>query len=98
MALYEDDFLSLTTDTSSSWSNGDIRLVTGEEESAEVAPTSGRLEVYMNTLLAGGLGEETLGTWGTVCGLGFTLREANVACRQLGYASASKWELSSKTE
>ena len=37
---------------------------------------SGRLEVYVN------------GEWGTVCDRGFDLKEANIACRALGYGSA----------
>ena len=39
-------------------------------------PWSGRLEVYAN------------GEWGTVCDRSFTQKEANIACRALGYGSA----------
>lgn len=81
-----------------------------------MSPTSGRLEVHMNTLLKDdedegeddedegeddeddeGSGGTTTGAWGSVCGVGFTLTEANVACRQLGFAAAWKFELSSQT-
>lgn len=42
-------------------------------------------------------GEVSTGAWGSVCGWGFSITEATVACRQLGFASASKFELSFKT-
>lgn len=88
------------------WSNGDIRLVSekGDDEGKGVTSTdfsSGRLEVYMKTLLVGdsivGSGGGVMGSWGSVCGTGFSLVEAHVACKQLGYARALKWERSSET-
>ncbi|CAI8003368.1 Scavenger receptor cysteine-rich type 1 protein M130 [Geodia barretti] len=58
---------------------------------------AGRLEIYINTANRGD-GEDNLGEWGTVNGRKFGLREANVACRQLGFYSASHWNYSIYTE
>lgn len=38
--------------------------------------SSGRLEIFIDD------------TWGTICNYRFTLVDANVACRQLGYRDA----------
>ena len=65
------------------WSNGDLRLV-----GVGSTGVSGRLEIFIETGETSA-GEE--GEWGTVCGDTFTMREANVACRQLGYHGASNW-------
>ena len=77
------------------YTNGDIRLKSNDEVVAGETLTSGRLELYVHTLLEGS--GESFGTWGTICGEGFSMSEANVACRQLGYSHALNWTLSSKT-
>ncbi len=50
-----------------------LRLVSSTSTNAG----AGRLEVFLRR------------EWGTVCGDGFGITEANVACRQLGYPSAA---------
>ena len=44
----------------------------------------GRLEVLHNR------------RWGTVCGRGFDIKDANVACRQLGYSRAMSYRINNR--
>ena len=84
------------------WSNGDMRLVSST--SYLDTPGAGRLEIYTQSMYCLGdhelhsSGDESGGKWGTVCGQGFTMNEAHVACRQLGYQGARKWNYSIYTE
>ena len=87
-------------------SNGDMRLVSSSGDNGAVAGgVAGRLEVYIHSMYCSGSPrpllrdrEETDGSWGTVCGQGFSLSEAHVVCRQLGYRGALKWDYSIHTE
>ena len=54
--------------------DGDLRLSDGATVNNS---KSGRLEILVN------------GQWGTVCSKDFEMSDANVACKQLGYKSAT---------
>ena len=54
-----------------------LRLVGGVETSATI---SGRLEIFIN------------GEWGTVCDDGWSITDAHVACRELGYSYAQSYQ------
>ncbi len=54
--------------------SGSLRLV---DNSGQTGGSSGRLEVYYSS------------RWGTVCDDNFDIRDARVACRQLGYSTSS---------
>ena len=77
-------------------SNGDLRLVSNNPY--EIITTDGRLEEYSEALYTLGSGFEAEGSWGTVCGDRFSLKEAHVACRQMGFAGALKWDYAVNTE
>ena len=44
----------------------------------KISPTNGRLEILKD------------GLWGTICSYHFDVDDANVACRQLGYAGVAQ--------
>ena len=54
-----------------------LRIVSLSGNTANIS--SGRLEILINS------------TWGTVCGDGFGINEANVACRVLGFDSGGSY-------
>ncbi len=88
MAL-EDDLSFLA-----SWpANGDLRLMGGNG----FTESAGRLEVFLEGDYDGS-GLQPEGQWGTVCGLKYRLKEANVACRQLGFQHALGWNYTIHTE
>ncbi len=60
--------------TSAVAEEGDLRLVDSLSTSVE----GGRLEIYLR------------GEWGTVCSHGFGFEDGDVACRQLGFTSATR--------
>lgn len=78
-----DHILNFAELVNTTWSNGDLRLV-----GIGSTGVSGRLEIFMET---GDTSAVEEGEWGTVCGDTFSMREASVACRQLGYRGASNW-------
>ena len=56
---------------------GELRLVDGTRTTGDGRPCEGRLEIYIN------------GQWGTICDDYWNDEEADVACRQLGFAGGS---------
>ena len=56
---------------------GDIRLVDGARTTTDGDPCEGRLEIYYD------------GEWGTICDDFWSVEDANVACRQLGFAGGT---------
>ena len=62
---------------------GDLRL--SRRSSSSATYTSGRLEIFIS------------GQWGTVCDDYFSIPDANVACRQLGFLSASSSPITARS-
>ena len=67
-----DRVLPVTTDDNT----GDLRLVNGTLTTEDGRPCEGRLEIYYD------------GAWGTICDDYWTTREADVACRALGFIAS----------
>ena len=67
-----DRVLPVTTDDNT----GDLRLVDGTLTTEDGRPCEGRLEIYYD------------GAWGTICDDYWTTREADVACRALGFIAS----------
>ena len=61
---------------------GELRLLDGTRTTTDGRPCEGRLEIYIN------------GQWGTICDDYWNDEEADVACRQLGFAGGSVVEAS----
>ena len=53
-------------------SHGELQIASRSDDSEALA-SEGRLEICVN------------GVWGTICDVRYGARDANVACRQLGY-------------
>ena len=64
-------------------SHGDLRLV--QQNIDDGSFSAGRLEIFINS------------TWGSICADNFNLTDANVACRQMGFAGAILTETSFHT-
>ncbi len=56
-----------------------VRLVSSINNATTEFTFSGRLEVFID------------GRWGTVCDDGFSVMNAEVICRQLGFSGSSGW-------
>lgn len=54
-----------------------VRLVSSSDSTANIS--SGRLEIFINN------------TWGTVCGDGFSIDSANLACQELGFDNGNSY-------
>lgn len=52
--------------------HGDLRIISPTDDNSELS-SEGRLEVCINS------------AWGTICDAAYGTRDAQVACKQLGY-------------